>query len=131
MTPYPRASRAMGGFTLLEVMVALLIFALFAAAVQRAGSQYYSQFERIEGKTLATWIAENRIARLQLGNSLPAVSDNSEEMDFADRHWRVETRVSTTQAPSIRRVDVTVFLFDNGDGNPKQQLTFTGFVGRQ
>lgn len=121
----------MAGFTLLEVMIALVIFALFAAVVQRAASQYYSQYERIQGKTLATWIAENKIAELNLAKQLPGVSDNKEDLDYGSRHWLVETQVISTQAPTIRRVNVTVSLVDQDQGKPKKQLTFTGFVSKQ
>ena len=131
MIPVPSPRRRIAGFTLLEVMVALLIFALFAAAIQRTASQYYGDYERIQAKTLATWIAENKIAELRLAKSLPAVSDNKDETDFAGEHWRVETKVSTTQDASIRRVDVTVSLFGSNDSNPKQELVFSGFVGKQ
>lgn len=131
MKPLSFAPLRAAGFTLLEVMVALLIFALFAAAVQRAASQYYGDYERIEAKTLATWIAENRVAELRLASSLPPVADNTDETDFAGEHWRVETNVKNTQDSTIRRVDVTVSLFGSNASKPKQQLVFSGFVGKQ
>lgn len=118
------------GFTLLEVMVALMIFALFAVAVERAGSQYFSHFERIEGKTLATWIAQNTLAKIRLATNLPSVSENSDELDYADFHWKVTTKVSTTGDPTIRRVDITVDQYQNNGRDPRQQLVFSGFVGK-
>lgn len=122
--------RRVRGFTLLEVMVALMIFALFAVAVERAGSQYFSHFERIENKTLATWIAQNTLAKIHLASDLPAVSENSDDLDYADFHWKVTTKVSDTGDPTIRRVDVTVDQYQDNGNEPRQQLVFSGFVGK-
>ena len=125
------SARRARGFTLLEVMVALLIFALLAASVQRTSSQYFSQFARIEGKTLGTWIAENQLAQLRLQDALPGIAENSDELDYADRHWRVTTKVSATQEPKIRRVDITVSLFEDQGQEPAQQIIYSGFVGKR
>ncbi len=54
------------GFTLLEVLVALLVFGLIATAAAEVGSNYISSFERVRDKTLAGWLAENRVNELRL-----------------------------------------------------------------
>ena len=46
------------GFTLLEVLVALLVFGLIATAAAEVCSNYISSFERVRDKTLAGWLAE-------------------------------------------------------------------------
>ena len=46
------------GFTLIEVLVALLVFGLIATAAAEVGSQYISSYERIRDKTLAGWVAD-------------------------------------------------------------------------
>ena len=49
--------RAQRGFTLLEVLVALAIFATVAAAVLTASVRSLQNAARLEDKTLAGWIA--------------------------------------------------------------------------
>ena len=62
------------GFTLIEVLVALLVFGLIATAAAEVGSQYISSYERIRDKTLAGWVAENRINEIRLQANLPSIS---------------------------------------------------------
>mgnify|MGYP000078480030 FL=1 len=48
------------GFTLLEVMLALAIFALAATAVLQIASGALSNQQILEEKTVAGWVAETR-----------------------------------------------------------------------
>ena len=48
------------GFTLLEVMLALAIFALAATAVLQIASGALSNQQILEEKTVAGWVAENQ-----------------------------------------------------------------------
>ena len=50
-----------GGFTLLEVLVALAIFAIVAAVVLTAAGRSLNNAARLEALTLAGWIADNRL----------------------------------------------------------------------
>ena len=50
------------GFTLLEVMLALAIFALAATAVLQIASGALSNQQVLEEKTVAGWVAENQTA---------------------------------------------------------------------
>jgi type II secretion system protein I len=72
------------GFTLLEVMVALIIAALALAATMASISQMVDAGTTLRERTYASWIAENRIAEMRLQNVLPEVDDSSGEVEFAD-----------------------------------------------
>lgn len=54
------------GFTLLEVMLALAIFALAATAVLQIASGALSNQQILEEKTVAGWVAENQTDRAAL-----------------------------------------------------------------
>lgn len=60
------------GFTLLEVLVALAIFAMVAASVLSASARSLQNASRLEDKTLAMWIADNRLNELQLEQTPPS-----------------------------------------------------------
>jgi general secretion pathway protein I len=106
------ARRSMG-FTLLEAMVALVIVALGMMAVNTQLNRYAIGTLYIEQKTLASWIASNKIADLSVGNVWPAIDEYDEEVDFAGRHWLCRIEVSETDVANLHRVDVSVALADD------------------
>lgn len=121
--------RAHSGFTLIEVLVALLVFALIATATTQVGSQYIASYERIRDKTMATWVADNRMNELRLSDTFPAISENSQDQDFGPYRWRLVTAVSGTEDPSIRRVEVSVSRYVEDRSEPIPAQTLIGFIG--
>ncbi|HLV77039.1 MAG TPA: type II secretion system minor pseudopilin GspI [Marinobacter sp.] len=119
------------GFTLLEVLVALLVFGLIATAAAEVGSNYISSFERVRDKTLAGWLAENRINELRLQESLPDISENSTDTDFGNHRWQVTTVVQGTAEPTMRRVEITVAKYPDGQREPFSVHSLAAFLGER
>ncbi|MCH6548612.1 MAG: type II secretion system minor pseudopilin GspI [Proteobacteria bacterium] len=113
------------GFTLIEVMVALVIAALGLAAVAASVSQMVDAGYAMRQRTYASWIAQNKIAELRLANVVPEVSETSGETDYVGREWLWRATISETGVDNLYRVDVRVGLRD-GDENIR---TVTGFIG--
>src|SRR5690606_37311082 len=107
------------GFTLVEVLVALTIFALIATGVQRVASLYFSHFERTQAKTYATWIAQNQLNELRLAERPPAPGENKTDIEFGGANWQILTRVSGTPDPLMRMVEITVFRLDGPHREPR------------
>lgn len=118
------------GFTLIEVLMALLIFGMIAATVQHASTLYFSHYERIENKTMATWIAENQLAELRLAEQFPSLGKQTQEIRFGTDDWFTETVVSATPEALMRRVEVTVDLIGATDGQRRRQVVFEGYLGQ-
>jgi len=72
-----------GGFTLLEAMVALVIVSLGMMAVNTQLNRYAAAAVYVEQKTLASWIATNKLTELNVSPSWPAVEESKEDVDFA------------------------------------------------
>lgn len=123
--------RACRGFTLIEVLVALLVFGLITSTAVHVGSQYISSYERIRDKTLASWIADNRINEIRLEETLPQIAENSRDTDYGPFRWRVTTKVQGTAEPSMRRVEVTAARYRNGQSDPVPVHTLSAFVGEK
>ncbi len=119
------------GFTLIEVLVALLIFGLIATAAAQVGSQYIASYERVRDKTLAAWLAENRINEIRLQSSLPATSDAASDQEFGPYQWQVITRVTTTADANIRRVEVSVGRYRDESSDPYTVHRLAAFVGAE
>ncbi len=107
-----RVERRAAGFTLLEAMVALVIVSLGMMAVNTQLNRYAMSALYIEQKTLASWIATNKITELSVGRVWPEVNDYEEDVEFAGREWHCRIEVSETQVPNLHRVDVSVALAD-------------------
>lgn len=60
--------------TLLEVMVALVVFAIAGLAVMKTASEHLSGLSYLEQKTLATWVVQNQLVQQRLEGSWPSDS---------------------------------------------------------
>lgn len=122
--------KRLSGFTLVEVMIALMIFGLLAATLQQVATGYMGNYRRIESQTMATWIARNRLAEMRLQDELPGTGESDEELSYGPYEWEVETKVSNTEDPAMRRVEMTVYRVNEQRAGRQQQLVFTGFLGQ-
>jgi general secretion pathway protein I len=98
------------GFTLIEVMVALAILALGMMAVSKALNDYTVAATYVEEKTLASWIATNKLTELSIAPTWPSIGDYEEDVEFAGQQWRCEIVVEETPVANLHRVDVSVRL---------------------
>lgn len=123
--PGPAARAA--GFTLIEVLAALVIVALGMLGVIEAVTQNARNGSYLRDKTLAHWIAMNVITERRLQPSPPDIAETSDEIEYAGARWRWTLRVSETPVESMRRMDVFVRPADA----PEDQAlaTLTGFYG--
>lgn len=103
-----RERPVVGGFTLIEVMVALVIVALGMMAVDTQLNNYAANSVYIEDKTLASWIATNRLTELRLQSTWPAIGVQEDDLDFAGRQWHYRLQVSKTDEPNLRRADIAI-----------------------
>ena len=107
---------AAGGFTLIEVLVALAIVAIGMAAVLGAVGSSADTATYMRDKTLAEWIALNQVATTRLQQQLPSKGSSEGELDYAGRHWRWHQDVTDGEFPGILRLDVTVQEADTPQG---------------
>ena len=103
-----RFSSDQRGFTLIEVMVALVVATLALVAVMASISQMVDAGTSMRDRTYASWIAQNRITELRLANVEPEVSETNGEVDFAGLEWAWTSTVSETGVEFLYRVDVAV-----------------------
>lgn len=120
------------GFTLLEVLVALAIFATVAASVLAASSRSLIVAQQLEVKTFAGWIADNRMIELQLKGPTPGEGREDKRLEYGSREWEVQTEISATSDKGMRRVTVWVALkAERGGAGPARERSvhsLTGFL---
>ena len=103
------ASRRGDGFTLIEVLIALVVVSLVLAASMRAGGTLIVTQDALRRATLAGWSAENTLAEVRLPRVFPALGVTEAPCPEIDIAMVCVVEVRTTPNPAMRRVDVRVF----------------------
>ncbi len=124
------------GFTLIELMVALVVIATVATTVYVSGSDTIGQIAILERRTLARWVAENEIERARLARhaageeAVPLASGTTRRrVTLGGRDWSVVATVSGTSHPWLRRVEYSVFAVEEGEEfGPVDEVT--AFIGQ-
>jgi general secretion pathway protein I len=118
-----------GGFTLLEVLIALAILAISAAALLRQTQLQVKQQFELELKTYAMWVADDALSALTAQAQWPPLGRNEQHVLLHEQDWLVTTDVQVTPDPLLRKVEVGVSLA--ADNNADHALvSFTTFRGR-
>jgi general secretion pathway protein I len=108
-----RACHRSRGFTLLEVLVALVIVGTALGASLRAVGSLASNSAGLRGAMMATWSAENRLVQIRLGKEYPPIGKRSFECPQGDLALICEEEVIASPNPRLRRVEVSVFDLKN------------------
>lgn len=105
------------GFTLVEVLVALAIVAIAFTAVLRVVALAADTAATLQDRSLALWVAQNRMARHQLEKAWPAIGTREGKDEMADRKWYWKDKVTTSLHKDIRQIEIEV-----GDAETKHIL---------
>ncbi|HDZ83120.1 MAG TPA: type II secretion system protein GspI [Roseobacter sp.] len=108
------------GFTLLEVLVALAVLAVGAVSLLTATQTHVSRISDIENRTVARWVADNRLVALRIDMQQPDV------VDMLGQRWGVVVSRTETEDPDLQRVDIAVAL----SSNTRDLFKLTGFIDK-
>jgi general secretion pathway protein I len=101
------------GFTLLEVLVALVIVGTALGASLRAIGSLTQNSSDLRASMMATWSAENRLAQIRLAHEWPELGQHRFACPQGDLQLVCEENVYATPNPFFRRVEVSVFDSQN------------------
>ena len=121
-------ARESRGFTLVEVLVALVVVALGLTALMVAVNGTARTSGMLRDKSLAQWIALNRLSEVRLNVTKFGQNTDTGELEFGGRKWHYDTRYFDTSMASMKRVVVRVYQGEaKAKGNPIAQAV--GFLG--
>ncbi|MEN2395281.1 type II secretion system minor pseudopilin GspI [Pseudomonas halotolerans] len=114
------------GFTLLEVMIALAIFATMAAAVLSASQFVLKQSAGLEDRLFGAWLADNQLSELRLQAVTPPGQQRlSRHLDRRD--WVLQQRIAPVREGRLLQVEIQV---SRSDSVTVVHRT-TGWIGRR
>ena len=117
------------GFTLLEVMVALAIFATAAVALTKVGMQYTQSTAHAILRTKAQFVALNEISMMEINRDW-LQGTASKQITQQGETWQIDKKAEATISPNVQRIKVQVSLFNVEQGKVESgitQLTFFNY----
>ena len=118
MNKPPLSLRGQRGFTLLEVLVALVIVGTALGASLRAVGSLTANSAGLRSAMMATWSAENRLVQIRLAREYPAIGKNTYDCPQGDLKLVCQDEVLASPNPRLRRVEVSVF----DKANPERRI---------
>lgn len=108
------------GFTLVEVLVALAIFSLAAMALLRLQGAALTTAARLDDKTVAAIVAQNRAIEVQVSAQAPTFGSTAGTESNGGRQWQWTQDVMRTPDPRLQRIEIKVA---GDDGSTAAMLT--------
>jgi len=96
------------GFTLLEVLIAMVILSVSLLAAIKVVTEVTSSASYMQDKTIAQWVAMNKVAEMRLAKGLPGDGRSEGEEEMAGRIWKWRIVFKKTPYPAVREAEVEV-----------------------
>lgn len=110
------------GFTLIEVLLAMALFAIAGVALLGVAANSGGNLQYLEQKTYANWVASNQLTEAVLNTQWPPQNNKKGKVELAGREWIWQQKVLKTMDNSLRAVVVEVRL------NEKDELPSASYM---
>lgn len=110
-----RIARRQQGFTLVEVLAALVVLALTLGGIMNATVFYGRSAVYTRDKTIATWVAHNQLVETQLARQWPETGSSNGRVEMGRQTWVWEQVVEGTPDERLRRIDMRVRQAGSGE----------------
>ncbi len=115
------------GFTLIEVLVALVIITIaLSALISTSGSQA-SSATYLKQKSIAHWVAMNEITQLQVQKAWLEKGSKDGSATMAGTEWYWTVSVKETEDKDSRQVEFRIFTDKDREDNVTR---LTGYLSR-
>lgn len=102
------------GFTLVEVLVAVAVLAVTLSAFIVGGSRYADNGRYLQDRTLALWVARNRMVEYHIAQEWPDTGNEEGTESMGGREWEWQARISESPDSAVRRIDIEVYRIQPG-----------------
>ncbi|MEH6822970.1 MAG: type II secretion system minor pseudopilin GspI [Motiliproteus sp.] len=117
------------GMSLLELLVAVFIFAVAAGGMFKVIGENSRHTEQLELRFFAQLAANNALIELQLQPQWPSLGKDTHEVDLGGRRFSLSRRVETTDNKLVRKITLNAAI-ESGDGTQQPPLAeLQAFMG--
>ncbi len=118
------------GFTLIEVMLAMAVFAIAGVALLGSATSNFTHMGNLEQKTIAQWVASNQLVAANLEETWPPKNDRKGKVEQAGKEWFWQQKVVKTTDKDMRQVTVEVRLNEKDEQPIAELVTFVAKQGK-
>ena len=115
-------------FTLLEVLIAMVIFGTTVSFLLRNINDQERVHLDIKIKTVAHWVALNKMAETRIAKTWPSIGVTRGDAEMRDHKWYWLQTVSKTTEKEMRQVEIEV-RYEQSDELPATR--FVSFIGEK
>lgn len=112
------------GFSLIEVLMALVIFSVAILGLMHAGTQNIRATHSIENKQIAGIVADNQLILALSGSKALRKGRQNDVSKMAGRDWHWDIITNATAQPNFYKLTITV----RQNNNPHVLITRTAFA---
>lgn len=118
-------SKVQRGFTLIEVMVALVFVALGISTIIQVTTSYVGNITELEKRALASWVASNHIAEIRFKSETEKVKTGtkSKRQKMGGYEWRSKAKITKTEVERVFLLEVEVWSDRSNDKTPYASFT--------
>ncbi|MCW8931065.1 MAG: type II secretion system minor pseudopilin GspI [Gammaproteobacteria bacterium] len=97
------------GFTLIEIIIALMVISVALGAVIATTSNSIKHGAHIKDKTIALWVAQNAIADISIRKDWLSTGMKTQDVTMSGRQWFIKNNVTQTPDKNMRKMDVSIY----------------------
>ncbi len=115
------------GFTLIEVLVALVIVTIALFGLMDSSSSSIRNLSFMQDKSEAQWVAMSLMSNVRTDVTFPNVGSRSGDIEAFGKEWQWFQKISKVPAfDDVRRVDISVATAEGDEDSAL--VTLAGFV---
>jgi len=118
------SKKIISGFTLIEVMLAMAVFAVAGIALLGVADNNYRHISHLEEKMFANWVASNQLVNASLNESWPPKNNQKGEEEMAGRKWYWQQKVIKTANKEMQAVVMEVRLEQDAELSITSMMTY-------
>jgi general secretion pathway protein I len=103
------------GFTLLELLVAMAIFATAGMAIMQASSAHIRSLSQLDDLTMASYIANNQMQLAMIETEWPGKEKDQGQVEMANRNWLWQQQLTRVPDEDLRLIQISVSLAESPD----------------